>query len=494
MSQARILVVEDERIVAKDIERRLSGLGYAVAGYASTAKQAIEKAETEKPDMVLMDIRLHGNMDGIEAADIIRNKFDIPVVYLTAYGSDSIIERAKTTEPFGYVMKPFEDKELHVVIEIALFRHKMERKLKESEKRYRGIFEGSRDALFVLDHEGRITDFNSAFSSLFRYGHDEAKEKMFIQLSPCDDDKKVIAGAIADKGALIDREIELMTKTGESLHCLLTISTITDRGDPPVLCFQGSIHDITRRKQLESELHHAQKMEMVGTFASKVAHDFNNILTAILGYGKLIVLKVEENLTAVDYANKIMTLCDKATSFTQDLLTFSRKESAHMHMVEVNEIVEKAKNILGEVIGKKVTLKTELVREKLLLLADPGQIEQVIFNLVSNARDAMPEGGTITIATSRVSAGDDYLVKRVPEGSGDYACIEVKDDGCGIDTGIMERIFEPFFTTKEAGKGTGLGLAIVYGIVKLHKGFIRVASEVSEGTLIRIYLPLAGNQ
>ncbi len=248
--------------------------------------------------------------------------------------------------------------------------------------------------------------------------------------------------------------------------------------------------EIEERKKLEKQLLQAQKMEAIGQLAGGIAHDFNNILTAIITYGHSIKMKIYEDKHLMSYADYIISLSEKAASLTQSLLAFSRKQILNPLPVNLNEIVKNVEKFLFRIIGEDIELKTKLHDQDLIIMADHVQIEQVLINLATNARDAMPSGGLLSIGTGfvhidRKTFGFDF------EKEGDFALITVTDTGKGMDEKIKAKIFEPFFTTKEIGKGTGLGLAMVYGIVKQHNGYIDVYSEPGKGTTFKIYFPLA---
>jgi len=238
------------------------------------------------------------------------------------------------------------------------------------------------------------------------------------------------------------------------------------------------------------QLNHSQKMEAIGQLAGGVAHEFNNIMTAIIGYGHLLVMKTEEQSQLRHFASQILTSAERASGLTRSLLTFSRKQITNPHQVNVNETIEKIGKLLSRLIREDIEFRTDLSVDRLTVLADDGQIEQVLMNLVTNARDAMPGGGVLTISTGTAELGAD-LVNAFGYGEvGKCARISVTDTGTGMDGKTREKIFEPFFTTKEPGKGTGLGMAIVYGIIKQQKGFIKVSSNPGEGTVVNLYLPL----
>lgn len=244
------------------------------------------------------------------------------------------------------------------------------------------------------------------------------------------------------------------------------------------------------RASLEAQLRHAQKMEAVGQLAGGIAHDFNNILTAILGYAHLMVMKTEGHDPVRHYAEQILLSSERAAGLTQSLLAFSRKQFLNLEPVEVNGIIRDVVRLLVRLVGEDIAIKTVLAEQDLTVLADRGQVEQILMNLVTNARDAMPTGGSIVIATDRFELTEEFKSTHGYGKPGHYAFISVEDTGVGMSEGVRDRVFEPFFTTKEVGRGTGLGLSIVYGIVKQHRGYINVQSEPGKGTAFTLYLPL----
>jgi signal transduction histidine kinase/ActR/RegA family two-component response regulator len=248
-------------------------------------------------------------------------------------------------------------------------------------------------------------------------------------------------------------------------------------------------NDITEKKKLEEQLLHSQKMEAVGTLAGGVAHDFNNILTAIIGYSSLMQMKMGENDPLRPSVNSILASTERAANLTQSLLAFSRKQILTPKHVDMNSIVRRVEKLIERLIGEDIEITQVLHDEPLPIKADTGQIEQIMINLVTNARDAMPRGGKLTIETGDVELGNDYIKAHGYGKPGKYALLTVTDTGAGMDKKTVKRIFEPFFTTKSTGKGTGLGLAIVYGIVKQHGGYISVYSEPGIGTTFKVYLP-----
>ncbi len=255
--------------------------------------------------------------------------------------------------------------------------------------------------------------------------------------------------------------------------------------------------DITERKQaeeekrrLEAQLFQSQKMEAVGQLAGGIAHDFNNILTAIVGYGNLLKTELKKDDPLISYTAQILNAAERAANLTHDLLTFSRRQFISPNPRHLNTIIRSVERLLARLIGENIELSIELAETDLTVMADSTHIDQVLMNLAANARDAMPDGGSLIIRTQLLKLDNRFIKAHGYGKPGDYALISLEDTGAGMDEKTRTRIFEPFFTTKEIGKGTGLGLAIVYGIIKQHDGYINVYSEPGKGTTFKIYLPL----
>jgi two-component system cell cycle sensor histidine kinase/response regulator CckA len=277
-------------------------------------------------------------------------------------------------------------------------------------------------------------------------------------------------------------------KDGSSSFVEITTHTLDFAGKRAELVM---IHDVTERKKLEDQLRHAQKMEAVGKLAGGVAHDFNNILTAIIGYGNLVLMKMGPGDPMRHNVGEILAAAQRAASLTQGLLTFSRRQVINPVPVNVNQVIERVGSLLERLIGEDIKLETKLAGGELVVIADSGQLDQVLMNLATNARDAMPNGGTLNIETRRIDLDDRFIQAHNYGKRGAYAVIAISDNGTGMDAGTVAQIFEPFFTTKEMGRGTGLGLSLVYGIVKQNNGYINVYSEPGKGTTFKLYLPMA---
>jgi two-component system, cell cycle sensor histidine kinase and response regulator CckA len=253
--------------------------------------------------------------------------------------------------------------------------------------------------------------------------------------------------------------------------------------------FLVNLTDITQIKKLEFQLNQAQKMEAIGRLAGGIAHDFNNILYIILGYSELLMGNMAKNHPHYEGLKEIFTASDRARLLVKQLMAFGRKQVLNINWVDINQVIRDFEKLLGRVIGEDIELKIHLMKHPGIVKADVTQIEQILMNLVVNARDAMPDGGTLTIETAKVELDGQFAKDRSDFSPGNYVMIVVGDTGSGMDRKTIEKIFEPFFTTKSNEAGTGLGLSTVYGIVKQHEGHIDVYSEPGQGSVFKIYIP-----
>jgi PAS domain S-box-containing protein len=366
--------------------------------------------------------------------------------------------------------------------------------LRESQERMYQLAEMAVDAIIMLDENGAITFCNTATEQIFGSPAAEIIAKnfhqQFIPEQLRDESTQGFTGFREHgKGPLIGAttEVTALRKDGTEFPAELSVSTVNLKGKWHAI---GIMRDITERKNLENQLLQAQKMETVGLLAGGIAHGFNNILNVIVGYGSLTEMNMRENDPQRDHLKQILAAADRGANLTRSLLNFSRKHLISPRPTDVNDIIRNIDKFLTMLIGEDVRLETACGERILQVSADSGQLEQVLTNLATNARHAMPNGGTLSI-TSEAFVIDPEFIKAHGFGEpGDYALISVTDTGMGMDKETAGRIFEPFFTTKTLGKGTGLGLSIAYSLIRQHNGFIDVASEPGKGTTFRIYLPL----
>lgn len=370
-------------------------------------------------------------------------------------------------------------------------RQEMESALRESELKYRTLIENVNVGVFrnTID-KGVIIHTNTAMARIFGYESVEELCRVSVQELYQDGvDRKKFLLEMRSKGYVRDLLLPMRRRDGTPIWCSVTAVAHFDR-DGHLEYSDGVLEDVTERMRLEEQLRHAQKMEAVGTLTGGIAHDFNNMLTAILGYANLLKLKVHDDPTLDNYVEQIVASSEKAANLTRSLLAFSRKQIISTQAVDLNEIVSDMKKLLDRVIGEDIQFSSTICPGQLVVMADGNQLEQVLLNLATNARDAMADGGILTIETSVANLDGSYggLDDILPPG--EYAVLAVSDTGAGMAPAIRRRIFEPFYTTKEVGKGTGLGLAIVYGIIRQHGGDIHVYSEPHRGTTFKIYLPM----
>lgn len=380
-------------------------------------------------------------------------------------------------------------------VSLAVENARLFEQTKLSEKRYRTLFEESKDAIFIITPEGRIVDANPAAVELSNYELREALLDVditpYLHTSP--ETLAQVEQTLLQQGFVKDFEFVIKRNDGRKLTVLGSITAVRDEnGD--LTAYQGIVRDITERKQLEAQLYQSQKMEAIGRLAGGVAHDFNNLLTVIKGYaGLLLSLQADEANQQSRDIEQIMQAAEQAATLTRQLLAFSRQQPLQPKIINFNQVMSYLEKMLRRLIGEDIDLRTILADDLGQVKADPGQIEQVIMNLVVNARDAMPQGGKLTVETANVELDENYTRHYVDVTPGAYVMLAVSDNGQGMDEETQTHIFEPFFTTKAPGQGTGLGLATVHGIVKQSNGHISVYSEPNQGTTFKIYLPQVNN-
>jgi two-component system cell cycle sensor histidine kinase/response regulator CckA len=490
---ARILVVEDERIVARSLRKQLTALGYDVVDCVASGEEAIQQAGALRPDLVLMDISLDGPMDGVEAAVQIREQFRLPVVYLTAFSNKEIVARAKLTEPFGYILKPYEERELHVAIETGLYKHRMERRHQEREQWFVATLKSIGDAVVATDDEGRITYMNPLAERLTGWFSRDAVGQAL---------KEVVRLVDEDSRQPVHSPLDLSKPDGTSSSGLLLIAKdhsekaiedcvtlITDEQGAAVgrvLVFR----DVTWRKHLEERFRQAKKMEAIGRLSGGVAHALNNLMTVVLGHGEIMLQGMKPGDRFFGSAQEIQRSAARTATLTQQLLAFGRMQILTMRLVDLNAVVCGLGQVLLHMEGG-VQLELNLEPGLGSTKADPDQLQAAILTLVRNACEAMPHGGQVTIQTANVELGHFYTHDHPEVRPGPYVMLSVSDTGVGMGQAAISHLFEPF-NTKEGGVGAGLGLAAVYGFVKQCGGDIEVRSQLEKGTTFCLYLPREG--
>ncbi|MFH1059561.1 MAG: PAS domain S-box protein [Pseudomonadota bacterium] len=386
-----------------------------------------------------------------------------------------------------------------LAIVIARLREKRE-KAEQAIRRIASIVESSEDAIIAMTLEGVIVSWNQGAQHLCGYSPEEVLGKHISILDPPDEPDEVPRMLEKIRHGEPTEQIEAMwrTKDGRQLDVSLQVSPIRD-DNGRVVGASSIARDITRDKQrvqeerrsLEAQLMQAQKLESVGRLAGGVAHDFNNMLAVIMGCAEIALMEAEPDAPALKDLQQIKAAAERAKGLTRQLLAFARKQVLQMAPLNLNVVVGDFGKMIRRLIGEDIELKIALAETLPQVSADPSMIEQVLLNLAVNARDAMPDGGTLTIETRLMALDETYAMTKFEVSPGDYVMLAVSDTGTGMDEATRQMLFEPFFTTKAAGMGTGLGLATVYGIVKQHGGSIWVYSEPGQGTTFKVYLPVS---
>jgi PAS domain S-box-containing protein len=380
---------------------------------------------------------------------------------------------------------------------LAFERKNTEELLRQSEEQYRNLFEKSSDVVFISTPEGRFIDINPAGIKLF--GFSSKEEVLNINIADdlyADPDERERFRTIIDRdGQIKEFEFKLKTKDGNEIIAIETTTVLCDDSGN-VVAYQGIIRDITKKRKLENQLFQSQKMDSIGMLAGGIAHDFNNILTALRGYTDMALMKISQDAPEENEIKGISRGIERAEDLTRQLLAFGRKQIIESKVIDINQVILNLEKMLARLIGEDINLKTILAEDIGQVKADPGQIEQILVNLIINARDAINQKDShttdkkITIETKQVYLDFGYVVNHPEVMVGDYFMIAVSDTGCGMDDNQISKIYEPFYTTKSPGKGTGLGLSTVYGIVKQNQGNIYVYSEINKGSTFKIYWPM----
>ena len=393
----------------------------------------------------------------------------------------------------------FESKKLTLLqafgnqISMALHNASLFEQMKESEQLYADLYEHSPDMYHSLDKNGVIQRCNLTESILLGYSKEELVGRPVFKIYHPSQHERVRENLrlIFEEGReLRGIEEQVQHKDGSTIDVSVNTSLVFN-GDGKPITARMVFRDITEKKKFENQILQSQKIDSVGNLAGGIAHDFNNILTSILGSASIMRRRIKDDLRYVKYVDLIETASRRGAALTRQLLTFARKSSPHVRLVDMNQIIEETIRLIEATTPKSIIIKKSLSVDPAVVNADEGQIQQAIMNLAINARDAMPNGGNLYISCKTAELEEEQA-RNIPEGKpGSYVVLTLADTGAGIPHRLLGRIFEPFFTTKEEGKGTGLGLSVVYGVVRSHQGYITVDSEVNNGATFTIYLPRA---
>ena len=376
---------------------------------------------------------------------------------------------------------------------LSAARDESERSRLRSENRYRLLFESNPMPMWVYDRKTLgFLEVNDAAIRLYGYTREEFLGMTIKDIRPPEDVASLLDDISRPPSPFGDTQVWRHKKKDGTIFDVEVSAHSIDLNHRPARLVLAN--DVTERRTLEHQLQQSQKLEAIGLLAGGVAHDFNNLLTAILGHGDLALRRLRSGDPVRTNVEQITKAGQQATSLTRQLLAFGRKQILQPKIIDVNSIVDEMEKMLRRVIGENIAFRTVLHQQLGTVKADPGQVGQILMNLVVNARDAMPRGGKLTIETDNVYLDEDYARMHIAVVPGRYVMIAVSDTGVGMDEETQSRIFEPFFTTKKAGEGTGLGLSTIYGIVKQSGGNIWIYSEPGKGTTFKIYLPFVDQE
>jgi PAS domain S-box-containing protein len=521
---ARVLIVDDERCNRDLLEVMLAADGFQVQAAAS-GEEALAMVAHQPPDLILLDVMMPG-LDGYEVTARIKNEpstRNIPIIMVTALDDRSARMRGLNAGAEDFLSKPVDRAELSVrvrnllrlkaysdyygnysqvlegqvasrtaeLVEQTTVLEGSSAALRESDERTNFALRAAHMGVWQLDFVNDRLTWSETMAPVFGVTSEQAptNAESFLALVQAEDRQAVqasIAGA-ARKGTDFEVEFRVVWPDGGT-HWISGLARIirNEQGEPSGLL--GVAIDISDRKSLEGQFRQAQKMDAVGQLAGGVAHDFNNLLTAILCYSDFVMESFDADDPRRHDLEEVTRAGHRAAGLTKQLLAFSRKQLLQPTALDLNALVSGMHQMMGRLIGEHIDLVPLLAADLGVVRADHGQIEQVLMNLVVNARDAMMAGGRLTIETANVNL-DQSFMRDVQIQPGPYVMLAVSDSGSGMSDATKQRLFEPFFTTKEVGKGTGLGLATVYGIVKQSGGYVWVHSELGKGTTFKVYLP-----
>ncbi len=496
---ATLLIVEDEAIVAQDLEQALTAMGHKVVGRAATGPEAIERAWATRPELLLMDVRLKGEMDGITASARLREKLPVPIIFLTAFADEKTLARAKEVEPYGYLVKPYSDRELRGAIEIALYKSAMEERQRQSARWSATALRSLSDAVIAVDVSGRIKLLNRAAEEMTGWAQPDALGQPLETVMKVQDARGTPAGsrpvdralgenlvASAIRPALLERRNGGVTRIDE---CAAPIRDDAGEQLGAVVVFR----DAAERGRLEEQLAISNRLSVMDTLTAGLAHEINNPLSCItsnLAFALEELAEVLPGLAQAPGADRLeetsraladaRAAADRVAQVVRDLKTMVRPSQRDYATLELAPVVTAAVRLCESEVKSRAQLKVSL-QPVPPVRGSPGQLRQVVAQLLMNAAQAIPEG-------AKETNGIEVALFADPPSD---AVIEVRDSGCGIPPEVMVRIFDPFFTTKPLSFGAGLGLSLCHAIVTSHGGDLSVTSRPGEGSIFRVRLPPA---
>lgn len=487
-SREHILVVDDEPQILVALEDLL-GDEFTVHK-ATSAEGALAFMEQSRDIAVVVTDQRMPKMAGDELVARIDKAFSAQRIMVTGYADLSAVVRAVNDgRIFAYVTKPWNEEDLRLKVTKAAEQFRLGQELAKEKKLLDDLMDYSPDGIYFKDENLRFLRANRVTARWLKQGVDELIGRRLSDLSPQAEQVEEIEDeerrSMRSGTPLLD--ITRYVDTEEGARWISERKAPVWSPDGRVMGLVAISRDVTKQYELEEQLLHSQKMEAVGRLAGGVAHDFNNLLAIIQSYAGLVLGGLPDGSRSREDMSELLAATERAKVLTQQLLTFSRRRPVVAAHVDLNSVVSEVEKMVSRLVDESVKVRTDLARGLPPIRGDVNQIEQVLLNLAINARDAMPGGGTLEIATRRVTMRFEGEAQESI-----YLCLSVRDTGTGIPPEVQKRIFEPFYSTKEAGKGTGLGLSTVYGIVRQWDGQIRVESQVGLGTCFKLYFPESG--
>jgi PAS domain S-box-containing protein len=510
--RGQVLIIEHDRIVPTSVADRLEQGGFTVTRISFKPEETLRRYKACRPDVVVLDLDLDlsATTDAVDLALAMRRVAPTAFVFVTARSDESTLERAMACGAFGYLVKPVAESQLLSAVITAAHRFKSEQKaISErvvAESKFNELFNSTPDAVVVVDAHGRILLANKEVERRFGYSDDAIKGEPVEMLVPgsaqfaVSEGGEWFAGDPHSRGAVKTIELSARHADGETVPVSVGLTPVGSGRNRRTIAI---IRDVSERRLLEQtekerrelalQFDRALRLETVGRLAGGIAHDFNNLLMVISGYTDAL-LNVGGDSGERRLLEGIRSTTNRAAELTRQLLAFGRRQVFQPEVVDAAAAIDSIRNMLARVIGEDIHVATACSAALRRVKVDPSQLEQVLLNLSLNARDAMPNGGTLTFEATNFRVTEPIplpssAVAVIP--AADYVMVAVRDDGVGMERQIIARAFDPFFTTKPPGKGTGLGLSTVYGIIKQSKGFVWIESESGNGTTVYLLLPAA---
>lgn len=491
MTKGSILVVEDEIIIAEDLAGKLRQIGYEVAHICRSGEEAVEKAERLRPDLVLMDIHLEGRLDGVDAAETIRQRFDLPTIFLTAHADAATFGRAKLTQPFGYILKPFNEQVLSIQLELALFKHRAERELRNQREWLRVTLNSIADAVLATDTDGRVTFLNPLAASLLGWEAAEAEGKLASEVVHLIHEQtgEELADPVAQvlgerRGVALSNHAALLTRDGQRVPVEDSAAPILD-GAGQVIGVVAVFRDVSERrraaealseslrrlKATQDELVRKERLAVLGQLAGGVAHELRTPLNIIQNsiYFLQQTSSQQDGTTSevFEEAGRAITSCDHIIG---EMLDYVREPSRQTSVFPISDAIERALRLVPRT--GTIRLARSGNADGALVNANQDQIIRILANLILNSVQSMPDGGQLEIAVDAMN--------------GCKVSIEIRDTGCGIPEENLAKVFDPLFTTK--ARGIGLGLAVCQRYARLNLAELSASSVAGEGSTFRLVL------